>query len=58
MADHRSYEENEDGPVKGNLIFHSLDHEEVWDQIGSNIGTIYVTYAASLIEKGYAVAFK
>lgn len=50
-------EEDEYGPTKGNLIFHSHDHDQVWGEIANDPRRIYVTYAGSPIEKGYAVAF-
>ena len=49
--------EDDSGPVEGNLILHGLDHDMVWDKIAGDRRRIYVTYAGSPIEKGYAVAF-
>ena len=50
-------EEIEGKPFRGNLIYHSRDHDELWDKIAKDKRRIYVTYAGPLIEKGYAVAF-
>ena len=50
-------EEDDSGPIEGNLILHGLDHDMVWDKIAKDKRKIYVTYAGSPIEKGYAVAF-
>lgn len=50
-------EEDESGPMGGNLILHDLDHDRVWEKIADDERRIYITYAGSPIEKGYAAAF-
>lgn len=51
-------EERNGEPVRGRLILHSKDRDELWRKIElSREREIYVTYAGPLIEKGYAVAF-
>ncbi|MDI6736619.1 MAG: hypothetical protein QME42_10605 [bacterium] len=50
-------EDDESGPIDGNLILHGLDHDMVWDKISKDKRRIYVTYAGIPIENGYAVAF-
>ena len=49
-------EEDESGPIGGNLISHNLDHDKLWEEITRDERRIYVTYAGSPIEKGYAAA--
>ena len=51
-------EERDGEPVRGRLILHSKDRDELWRKMKlSRDREIYVTYAGPLIEKGYAVAF-
>jgi hypothetical protein len=50
-------EENDSGPISGNLILHHLDHDKIWEEIDRDERRIYVTYAGPPIEKGYAAAF-
>jgi hypothetical protein len=51
-------EERDGEPLKGRLILHSKDRDELWEEIElSPEKEIYVTYAGPLVEKGYAVAF-
>lgn len=50
-------EEDETGPISGNLVLHELDHDKVWEKLSKDERRIYVTYAGAPIEKGYAVAF-
>ena len=44
-------------PTEGKMVYHSSDHDELWDKIALDKRRIYVTYAGRLIEEGYAVAF-
>ncbi|MCK4225186.1 MAG: hypothetical protein KAX39_08385 [candidate division Zixibacteria bacterium] len=50
-------EENESGPIKGNLLMHHPDHDHVWTKIANDPRRIFITFAGSPIEKGYAGAF-
>ena len=50
-------EEDNSGPISGNLILHHLDHDKIWEEIDRDERRIYVTYAGPPIEKGYAAAF-
>lgn len=45
-------------PLEGILLQHDRDREKFWEKVELTCGKrIYVTYAGSLIEEGYAVAF-
>jgi len=50
-------EDDENGPTRGNLLLHNLDHDKIWEKIRNDPRRIYVTYAGPPIEKRYAVAF-
>ncbi|UCG68448.1 MAG: hypothetical protein JSV09_11620 [Thermoplasmata archaeon] len=45
-------------PEEGELIAHSENREELWNQVPRNSkDTIYITYSGDLIEEGYATAY-
>lgn len=45
-------------PVDGKIILHSKDREKLWKEVPQRKDkVIYVTYAGSALEEGYAAAF-
>lgn len=49
-------EESEGKPLQGELIYHSPDRWEVWEQTKSK-KRLFITYAGEALEKGWAAAF-
>ena len=51
-------EENEfQEPIKGKLIAHSKDRDELYERMKEAIGDISLFFAGDIPKKGYAVAF-
>ena len=48
---------NIEGPLEGDLLFHSADRGAVWRAIRGDRRNIYVTFAGPILEEGYAAAF-
>jgi len=46
-----------DRPIKGELIFHSENRDEVYEKQRGMKGDLYLIYSGEIPQKGYAVAF-
>ena len=46
-----------DRPIKGELILHSKNRDEIYEEQKKMKSDLYITYAGEIPQKGYAVAF-
>ncbi len=53
----RVLKEGISGPEDGELLYHAKDVHALWSKLKGDKRNVYVTYAGSAIEEGYAAAF-
>lgn len=46
-----------DRPIKGELILHSKNRDEIYEKQREMRGDLYIIYSGQIPKKGYAVAF-